>query len=406
VEKQVSEDATARVKVIQEQTRRALRLAVAFALSAAAAIVIPHSTGAWLPMHLFLVGTLGLAISGATRLFTVTWSAAEPVTGWPVTAQRWLVAAGAAGLAAGRELDWPTPLVACAGLAVTAGLALLAGLLMVEVRTAKVRRFRPAVAFYLTAIGAGLAGTGLGAAMVTGRAGLRDAHVILNVLGLVGLVIAGTLPFFTATQARMKMSRRASPARLHGVLVWLAVATAVAAAAALTESPRLEGIGLGAYAAGVAYLGTTLPMPRRKQLAWGGPRLVLLAAGVLWWVGAVAVAAVRAAGSDPALTEHQLVALVVGGYVQILIGSLAYLGPVLRGGGHRRLSNGFTLTRSWFAVAAANGAAVAWTVGSEQWTRAAVVALAIDIAWRSVRLAVRRLPAEERAPEKQEVTRV
>ena len=45
-------------------------------------------------------------------------------------------------------------------------------------------------------------------------------------------------------------------------------------------------------------------------------------------------------------------ALVLGGYVQILVASLAYLAPVLRGGGHVRLSAGFATTRSWLALTA------------------------------------------------------
>ena len=397
---------TPRVKIVHDQTRRTLRVAVAFAFAACVATVVPHDTGVWLPLHLFLVGTVLLAISGATRLFAVTWSAGEPVTGWPVAAQRWLVAGGAAGLAAGRELAWPTALVAVAGLAVTGGLALLAGLLVVEVRRAKVRRFHPAVAFYLTAIAAGLVGTALGAAMVTGRSGLRDAHVILNVLGLVGLVIAGTLPFFSATQARMKMNRRATPARLHRLLVWLATATATATAAALAESARVEGAALAAYGAAIVYLCTLLPLPGRKQLTWAGPRLVLLAAGVVWWISAVAVAAGRAAVGEAALPERLLVALAVGGYVQILVGSLAYLGPVLRGGGHQRLSQGFGLTRSWFAVASANGAALAWAAGSETWTRIGVVVLALDLAWRSAQLALHPLAVTRRPTTQHEVTHV
>jgi hypothetical protein len=50
-------------------------MALLFAVSAGVATVVPHRTGAWLPLHLFLVGALLLAISGTTRLFAVTWSA-------------------------------------------------------------------------------------------------------------------------------------------------------------------------------------------------------------------------------------------------------------------------------------------------------------------------------------------
>ncbi|HRD99682.1 MAG TPA: hypothetical protein PLV68_00185, partial [Ilumatobacteraceae bacterium] len=59
-----------------------------------------------------------------------------------------------------------------------------------------------------------------------------------------------------------------------------------------------------------------------------------------------------------------LQALVIGGFAQILVASLAYLGPVLRGGGHRRLSAGFAITRSWTSLAAGNAAALAALTGS------------------------------------------
>jgi nitrite reductase (NO-forming) len=334
------------------------------------------------------VGALVLAISGATRLFTVTWSAAEPRTGAVVTAQRWLIAVGAAGLAASRELDWPTPALVAAGVCVTTGLALLGWLLAVEARTAKVRRFHPAVAYYLTALVFGIVGTGLGAAMVTGRAGLRDAHVIVNLLGLVGLTIAGTLPFFTATQARMKMSPHATPRRSYANLAWLAASVTVAAIAASIGAHAIQGVALGCYVAGLAHLATLLPRPGTKQLAWAGPRLAQLGVGMLWWAGAVTVSAWYAFGGQPAFPEALVVALVIGGYLQILVASLAYLAPVLRGGGHGQLTAGFAATRSWTALLAANAAAAAWITG---WHTATGVALAVligDLVWRAVRLAV------------------
>ena len=177
--------ATPRVAIVQGQARSALRLAAAFGAAAAVAIVAPHRTGAWLPLHLFLVGSVLLAVSGVARLFAVTWSAGEPAGTRLVTAQRWLIAAGAAGLAVGREGSLPVGALAAAGLCVTAGLVLLAVLLSMEVRRGRVRRFRPALHFYLAALGFGVVGTGLFVGMadvvlVASRGGkiraLRRAH--------------------------------------------------------------------------------------------------------------------------------------------------------------------------------------------------------------------------------------
>jgi nitrite reductase (NO-forming) len=223
--------------------------------------------------------------------------------------------------------------------------------------------------------------------MVTGRTGLRDAHVIVNLLGLVGLVVAGTLPFFTATQARMKPARRATPRRLHGSLAWFVVAVAVATVAALTRHPAVAALGLAAYAAGIAQLLSLLPRPGRKQLRWAGPRLVQLLAGIGWWLAVVTVAAVRSAGGRPAFPEPAVVALVLGGYAQILVASLAYLAPVLRGGGHRRLTAGFAATRSWLSLLATNVAPAAWIAGRTAVAAGAILVLVADVAGRALVLA-------------------
>jgi hypothetical protein len=83
------------VVIVHGQTRPTLALAAAFTLAAAVSAVVPHRTGAWLPLHLFLVGGLLAAVSGATQLLAVTWSAAVPPPAAPVRAQRALLAAGA-----------------------------------------------------------------------------------------------------------------------------------------------------------------------------------------------------------------------------------------------------------------------------------------------------------------------
>jgi nitrite reductase (NO-forming) len=362
-------------------------MALLFAVSAGVATVVPHRTGAWLPLHLFLVGALLLAISGTTRLFAVTWSAGEPTRSRVVDAQRWLVTVGAAGLAVGRELSAPVAVVAIAGLCVSASLVLLGILLVRDVRQARLRRFHVAVHAYLAAVGFGIVGTGLGAAMVTGRAPVRDAHVIVNVLGLVGLVIAGTLPSFTATQARMKMSRRATSQRLYGNLALLTAATGAAAAGALAHDAPLEGGGLVAFALGLGHLTTMLPIPGRKQLRWAGPRLLQLGLGLAWWTAAVAAAGVQVLRGGPAFSEHLVAALVLGGYLQILLASLAYLGPVLRGGGHLRLTDGFATTRSWTLLALPNVAAVAWLLGQPRVACGAVIAIVLEVGSRAGRLA-------------------
>jgi hypothetical protein len=396
-----------RVAAVHRQVRPTLLLAAGFALAAPVAAVVPHRTGPWLPLHLFLVGALLLAISGATQLFAVTWAAGPPAPDRLVGAQRLLLAGGAAGLALIREFGGSTTLLAGAGSAVAAALALLAVALRGIVRRAVQRRFDVTWRWYRSALAAGGAGVGLGvvlaAAGTTSGAGttaIRDAHVVLNLLGLVGFVIAGTLPSFVATQARMRMSPRAGTGLQDGVRRGLATGLALAAAGGLAGQTRLSGFGLLVYAASLAALAGLLPRPGRRQLRWAGPRLLQLGCGLVWWFGSVLAMAVSLLLGDTLVPQGALLALVVGGYGQILVASLAYLGPVLRGGGHQRLAAGFAATASRWGLVLGNGAALALASG-QRGLGATVLALwLLDTAWRARALLSRgtqdRVPGRRR----------
>jgi hypothetical protein len=127
-----------------------------------------------------------------------------------------------------------------------------------------------------------------------------------------------------------------------------------------------------------------LPIYARKRVSWAGPRVVQLVAGIAWWMvmtGALAVTS-RRETDDRAVLQ----ALVIGGFAQILVASLAYLGPVLRGGGHRRLSAGFAITRSWTSLAAGNAAALAALTGSGRALAFALAVWLVDISIRAGRL--------------------
>jgi hypothetical protein len=403
----LGEMSTPRVAEVHHQARRTLAVAGAFILAAAVTAVAPEPGGTWLPLHLFLVGGLLSAISGATVLLAVTWSASPAPPRASATVQRWLLAGGAVAVAVGGERGDDTVGVAGAA-AVGASLALLA-LHLVRVRAAAATdRFAPAIDGYVAAIVLGTVGVVLGALLVAGEAGsrwleVRSAHLTVNLYGLVGLVVAATLPWFVATQARTKMSPRATPAAVRSLLAVLVASTAVSAGGHLAGRPGLAAAGLVGYAVGVVALLGLLPRIGRRQLRWAGPRLLQLGAGIAWWVGAtVALAATAADG--PGGEGPVLRALAVGGLAQILVASLAYLGPVLRGGGHERLTHGFTLTRSWPGLVLANVAAASMAAS---WWRPAQVALAawaLDTAVRGIRLAGSRTTDREEPASRTEGT--
>jgi MFS family permease len=200
-----------RIPAVRRQARPTLAAALAFAVAAVGATVVPHRSGVWLPLHLFLAGSLLLAISGAAQFFAVTWSAGPSPSDRLAGTQRLLLAAGAAGVAVARERSSGVG-VLLGGAAVLVALAVLAWALVGTVRPAVQRRFDAALGWYLSALGLGAVGISLGIALGTGAVSgplagrLRQAHALCNLIGLVGLVVAGTLPFFLATQAKMRMS--------------------------------------------------------------------------------------------------------------------------------------------------------------------------------------------------------
>ena len=276
--------------------------------------------------------------------------------------------------------------MAAGGALFVGGLVLLGALLLATVRRRVERRFDVAVAAYVTALAAGVAAAGLGVTMAVGTPSpeLRAAHVTLNLLGLVGLVIGGTLPFFAATVGRTRMAPCARRLGLALVLCWQAGAVGVAAAGLASGAGPVAGTGLGCYAAGVAAVVAMLPRPTRRQLRWAGPRLLALWAGAGWWAAAVSVSAAEAwSGDGAALAGRWLLVLVVAGYLQVMWGSLAYLLPMLRGGGHERLGQGFATTRSWVGLGAANVAGLALAVAAPRVAAAAMAVWFVDAAGRA-----------------------
>lgn len=127
----------------------------------------------------------------------------------------------------------------------------------------------------------------------------------------------------------------------------------MASAGLATGAIDVAAAGLAVYAAWIVLVAGLLPRPGRRQLAWAGPHLVGLWAGI----GVVGRCGRgdhrRAHRGRAALPWRWLVVLVLSGYGQILLASLAYVGPVLQGGGHERLTRNFSMTRSPLGLAAA-----------------------------------------------------
>jgi nitrite reductase (NO-forming) len=391
-----STGSSVRIRTTHRHTRETLRWALAFL--AGAALAAGLGAERWLPLHLFLAGGVGLAISAVTLMLTVTWSAAPaPPDRW-VQVQRSLVAGGTVGVAVGREADLPVAVAGVAGVAYLLGIALLGVLLVVTVIDGVERRFDVAVAAYVSALVLSVLAIGVGIDMAVHEpnADLRAAHVTLNLLGYVGLVIGGTLPFFGATVGRSRMARRATPARLGAVVaVQVLAVLAVVVGVLINVAPPVL-VGLGLYGYGILVTLAFMPALTRRQIAWAGPRLLALWAGTAWWAAGVFATAYEVVRDDALpFTGRWLLVVVVGGYAQILWGALAYLLPMLRGGGHHKLSEGFAATRSWLGLAAVNLAAVALAVDQPRAAAAVGAVGVVDGAWRAGRVGLRRLARPE-----------
>lgn len=377
-----------RVSEMHRHTRRGLAMSGGFVVAATLATLIPSRTGSWLPLHLFLLGAVTSAIATVTQMLAVTWSA-SPAPSRRVTAfQRWALAIGAVLVVVGRT-SRPDVWTAVGGALVAAALTVVIVVLVRVRRRARTRRFTPAIDAYVLALTGALTGIALGVGLGTGALGAeaRNGHVLVNLFAFVGVVIAATLPYFTATQERSKMALHATSTRIRAVAVALWLSAVVAAVAAARSVEMVTQLALTTYGVGLVALITLLPRPRRKNVAWAGARLPQLFSGIVWWLAATMW--IAATYGPAGIDRSALLVLVIGGYGQILAASFAYLVPVVRGGGHERLSAAFRTTRSWAGLALGNLVAVLAAIGQNTLMSVALCAWAMDA---SVRMAIAGRP--------------
>lgn len=378
-----------RVAVSHRIASASFRVGGAFGLLAVVwAIVVLLRGGSWWgPLHAFLAGTVLFAIAGASQMFTITWAAAPPPPSSVSSAQRRVTAAGVAlvlwGVATGTF--WAGGLGA---VAIVVGLGLLAYSLVSAIRASLLRRFDLASRFYLIALACGIIGVGLGGVMATDMAGfrftdIRTAHARLNLVGLAGLTIAGTLPTIMPTF----VPSRAVSGKEALLALWLAVVST----AAMASGALLGGVATGA---GVVLAGVSLGLILGGVvIRLGGKALkgrlpyFQVAIGVCWlivWTFVDGLSLAAGATAMPFTGWTAAAALV--GVGQVLLGSLAYLVPVLAGPPPRLGRNlARTKARPWVPLVAANTAGVALVVGAEAVAVAAIAVWVLDFGIRLAR---------------------
>ncbi|MCH7583797.1 MAG: hypothetical protein IH941_01400 [Acidobacteria bacterium] len=344
----------------------AFRLAGLFILGAASwSLYRAFDSGSWWgPLHTFMAGAVLLAISGATQLFSVTWAASVPPDPRLAATQRWFLALGVVAVIAG-VVGEVTALVVVGTALVVLGLLLLAWILIGVRRRSLLKRFGLSSRFYVLGITAGTIGVTLGGLLGSGIGGsryldFRTAHMHLNLVGLVGFTIVGTLPTILPTMVRHKMVS----GREAVVGFWLsAFALALMAAGALA-GPVVVGVGCGLAGAGAAatLIGILARLGIPKLLSSGLPA-ALVSAGSAWFIGWTVLRSVSLVGGHQAIWSRAT-AVGVGGVALVLFGSLAYLVPVLAGPGSNLAANFERMRGSpWARFALANGAVAAAALG-------------------------------------------
>jgi nitrite reductase (NO-forming) len=326
-------------------------------LAALVVVAVAHRflpLSGWLLVHLLALGAAGNAILIWSRHFADALLRRPPDPARTAEVLR-LTAfnAGAVTVVAGMLGRWW--LVVLAGGVVVGVVALAHGAtLLRQLRTALPARFGITVRYYVAATGCLAIGAGLGVAMANPAlpGNLHErfviAHAALNLFGWVGLTVLGTLVTLWPTMLRTRMADGVEVAARHG-LPALLTSLAITAGGAVVGSPPIAGLGALGYLGAVGIiLRPHLDELRRKRPNDFATLSVL--AGVAWLIGSLAFAAVALTISPTwpvALgAAGKLTAPVLAGFlVQVLLGALTYLAPVVMGGRAATLVVGAELER-------------------------------------------------------------
>ncbi|MEA5053914.1 MAG: multicopper oxidase domain-containing protein [Propionicimonas sp.] len=360
-------------------------------LVAAAAVALTHrwiADSSWLMLHLVLLGAVSHAILVWSHHFaqTVLRAPATDAGRRHQTIRLALLAAGTAMVLVGVPTTlWP---LTVAGAAVV-GTAVVWHALVLRrmLRRALPARFRVTVRYYQLAAAFLLIGITIGAILAWGwddswHGRLLIAHALANLLGWVGLTVAGTLLTLWPTVLRARMDARAELWTRRALPVF-GGSVALAVTGALVGVSWLAALGLVGYLAALGLWGRGLWQPLRsrpvREFAPGsiGAALLWLAIGLAWagWLLVTAPnwEAVREAFLGPAA------ALAAGFGVQVVTGALSYLIPSVSGGGPdaTRAAQVWLNRAGGFRLIAINGGLALWLLPSPSWVKVVGSSLAL-----------------------------
>jgi nitrite reductase (NO-forming) len=216
-------------------------------------------------------------------------------------------------------------------------------------RRARGARFVPVVRFYCAALVALMFGIAAGVALEVGvpthwYARVYAVHVQLNVFGWIALTVLGTQAVFWPMVLRTRMVSGVEIAAAQA-LPLCACGLAVVVVGLLFGSRLAGGAGLCLYIVG-AIRGLEPFARTAARRSARSPAALMLAAAMCWFVGGLAadlgkLMAASDLGDFAAAVSGFVPWLVTGFIVQVVLGALTYLLPVVLGGGPlggRRLS--------------------------------------------------------------------
>ena len=308
---------------------RASLVILAWMLAAAIVSLVHRQVpiAAWLMVHLLLLG----AVSNALLIWS--WHFAQAILRVPPLTRRAeairlaVFNAGAVLVVVAVVLMLPW-LVAVGGLLAISALLLHVVALVRALRSALPSRFAVAVHYYVAAGLLAVPGIALGVALThRGTPALISAHAAIGLLGWVGLPILGTLLTLWPTMLHTRIvdgAERKARWALPGLIVGIGV---VVGGLLIGVAPAaVVGVVLYGAAAGLIVAPMIAEMrrkPPRSFAAWS------TLSGVVWLGVALVVFAATITNPGGTVTVLAL----VGGVLQVLLGSLSYLVPVVMGGG-------------------------------------------------------------------------
>ena len=255
-----------------------------------------------------------------------------------------------------------------------------------QVRHALPGRFASTVWFYCAAAGLLPLGATLGAIMAFSptepwRTRLLVAHQALNLLGFVGLTVIGTLITLWPTVLRTKMQpvqERHGKISLYVMLVAVAVVTT----GALCGLWWLAALGVAAHIVGICIvLGDLVACAVRKPPRdfpgfTMGAAICWLLVWLVWLVWKLASNG-RGLLADDIFTLS--VPVIVGFLLQLLIGAMSYLMPMVMGGGPTivRATNAKMHAYGALRATITNAGLLLWVLAMGTWTRRIGIVLTV-----------------------------